>query len=375
MILLLRNYNNVFSKFWWQIDKQILLPIFLLFCISIILVITASPYVAMRIGVAPLYFIYHHIVYSLLSMLIIFCIFQLNEKQLKVLSVAGFIISLFLMLWVILMGTDIKGAKRWVYILGFSIQPSEFAKVFFIGTMAFMWEYTNQLKMKVLYKYFIWGLIYILFAGLLVLQPDVGMTILVTITFFVLLILTGISWFWGVLFSFVGSILAVIAYFIFPHVNYRVNNFFLDKHPYQIEKALEAISSGKILGKGAGQGSLKAALPDAHTDFIFTVGLEEFGLVFGLFLIYLYIYLIIRIIKHIKQKNSMIAILSLAGYVSLLATQTLIHIFSNVNLMPTKGMTLPVISYGGSSLFATAILMGMILNLTKKDVNNIIIKN
>ncbi|XWO13844.1 putative peptidoglycan glycosyltransferase FtsW [Candidatus Hepatincola sp. Pdp] len=375
MILLLRNYNNVFSKFWWQTDKQILLPIFLLFCISIILVITASPYVAIRIGVEPLYFIKHHILYSLLSMLIIFCIFHLNEKQLIRLSLIGFSISLLLMFWVIFMGTDVKGAKRWVYILGFSIQPSEFAKVFFIGFMAYMWDYTNKLNLKVLYKYFIWVLIYTLFAGLLLLQPDVGMTILITATFFVLLILTGISWFWGVLFSFLGSLLMVAAYFIFPHVNYRVNNFFLDKHTYQVEKALEAISSGKILGKGAGQGSLKAALPDAHTDFIFTVGLEEFGLVFGLFLIYLYIYLIIRIIKHIKQKNSMIAILSLAGYVSLLATQTLIHIFSNVNLMPTKGMTLPVISYGGSSLFATAILMGMILNLTKKDAHSIRIKN
>lgn len=375
MILLLRNYNNIFSKFWWQVDKQILLPIFLLFCISIILVITASPYVAMRIGVEPLYFIKHHIVYSLVSMLIIFCIFQLNEKQLITFSMIGFGISLLLMCWVIFMGTDVKGAKRWVYILGFSIQPSEFAKVFFIGSMAYVWDYANKLKINIRYKYVIWVCIYALFAGLLLLQPDVGMTILVTATFFVLLILTGISWFWGILFSFVGSILAVVAYFIFPHVNYRVNSFFLDKHPYQVEKALEAISSGKILGKGAGQGSIKAALPDAHTDFIFTVGLEEFGLVFGLFLIYLYVYLIIRIIKHIKQKNNMVVILSLAGYVSLLATQTLIHMFSNVNLMPTKGMTLPVISYGGSSLFATAILMGFILNFTKKDLNNIIIKN
>ncbi|MCL2566578.1 MAG: FtsW/RodA/SpoVE family cell cycle protein [Alphaproteobacteria bacterium] len=342
--------------------------------LSIILVITASPFVAMRIGASPYYFINNHISYLLLSCGVIFVISTLDKRKLVLLIMFGFSLSVLLMLLVIFFGTDIKGARRWIYLFGFSIQPSEFMKVFFPAFLALIWKRMELAKKDKISIYLTLTIIYAAVIALLVKQPDFGSSILVSLVFLGILFITGISYLWVIIFSFIASILSVLAYFTIPHVNYRVNSFFFEEKSYQTLKSLEAIFNGKIFGLGAGQGVVKQYLPDSHTDFIFAVGIEEFGLIFGLFLILIYLNIIYRLFYIIQRQQDSFNIIATAGSLLLLAIQTFIHIASNINLIPTKGMTLPLISYGGSSLIAMAILIGLILNLSKKDIQNIILK-
>ncbi len=369
-----RGSNNFFAKWWWQNDKTILLSFFLLIFLSIILVITASPFVAIRIGVNPFYFINNHIFYLFLSLVIIFVVSLLRKRHLLLLVFFGFIASLLVMLVIIAFGIEVKGAKRWIYIFGISLQPSEFMKVLFPTFLAILWKKMEILKKDKLSIYLSLTLVYALSISLLLLQPDVGMTILLSIVFIGIIFITGISYIWVVIVSFICSIFSVLAYFIFPHVNYRINSFLFEEKAYQASKALDAIASGKFFGRGAGQGIVKQYLPDSHTDFIFTVGTEEFGLIFSIFLILIYLNIIYKIFYLVQKQQDSFNIIALSGSMLLLAVQTAIHIASNVNLIPTKGMTLPLISYGGSSLLSIAFLIGIILNLSKKDIQNIILK-
>ncbi|MDR0483847.1 MAG: FtsW/RodA/SpoVE family cell cycle protein [Alphaproteobacteria bacterium] len=392
-----RNSKNFLSKWWWQNDKSILLSFFLLIFISIILVITASPFVAIRIGVDPFHFINKHLVFLVIACGVIYFFSTLSKENLIFVVVAGFTISILAMIAVLFWGSETKGASRWLYLPGFSLQPSEFMKVLFPAMLAIIWKKMEISKDKILTSlslflpYFIqkWRLtqwlaknitylvlfiIYFFVAFLLLKQPDVGTVVLISTVFFGILFITGISYLWSIIIAFICSIGGVFAYCTFPHVHYRVNTFFFEQKSYQVSKAIEAISNGKIFGLGAGQGVVKQYLPDSHTDFIFSVGIEEFGLVFGLFLILIYLNIVYRLFYIIQKQQDSFNIIALSGSMFLLGVQSFIHIASNINLIPTKGMTLPLISYGGSSLISIAILIGLILNLSKKDIQNIILK-
>ncbi|MFL1781353.1 Bacterial cell division protein FtsW, lipid II flippase [Candidatus Hepatincolaceae symbiont of Richtersius coronifer] len=374
-MLLGRTQNNIFSKWFWQNDKTLMICTFLLLCSGLILVITASPFVAMRIGIDWFYFIKNHLVYCVLSLGIIFFLSLLNKDQIIKLSFMGMIISLLLMIGIIAFGVEINGSKRWLYLLGFSFQPSEMMKVFFPVCFSFIWQYFNEHKRNKLSIYLILLILYIVIISLLFLQPDIGMLVLVTLVFTLLLFLTGISFVWILLLTLVTIFLLVTSYFVFPHVNYRLNNFLFEEKSYQVSRANDSIASGKIFGKGAGQGVIKEYLPDSHTDFIFAVAAEEFGLVFNLFLVYLYFMLIYRCYKIANKQEDPFKVLIISGLSGILGFQAIIHIASNVNLIPTKGMTLPFISYGGSSLISAAILIGLIFALTKKEISLLKVKN
>ncbi len=369
-----RSSDKFLVKWWWQNDKTILLSFFLIVFLGIILVITASPFVAIRIGIEPFYFIKNHLLYLSISIFIVFIISILDKRKLILFIFFGFIISAVSVLLVILIGDEIKGAKRWIYIFGVSIQPSEFMKVFFPAFLALAWKKMELLKKDRISMYLIISLIYSIVVSFLLLQPDVGMTILISLVFIGIIFITGIRYLWVLIVSFICSIISVVAYFIFPHVNYRINTFLFEEKSYQASKALDAIAGGKLFGRGAGQGIVKQYLPDSHTDFIFTVGTEEFGIIFSIFLILIYLSMIYRIFYLIQKQQNSFNIMALSGSMLVLGVQTIIHIASNINLIPTKGMTLPLISYGGSSLISMAILMGIILNLSKKDIQNIILK-
>ena len=373
MILFARNSNNRLSKWWWNIDKVILLCILLLLIFSIILVSTASPFVAVRIGLEPLYFIKNQIIYICASIMLILIISSISlERNIKIAFIT-FAVAVLLMIFMVFFVGEIKGAKRWINI-GFSLQPSEFAKVTFPIVLSYIYYFLYKKNFDVLRIYFLLFLIYIILALCLLLQPDLGMTILITMIFGALLILTGISLLWILSLCFLSGLGLLFAYFLFPHANYRINHFLFEQNSYQVTKALNAIISGKIFGKGAGQGSLKKYLPDSHTDFVFTVGAEEFGLIFNCFLMIVYIVLIYRSYNVLLKQRSMFKILALGTTIVLISLQSIIHIASNINLIPTKGMTLPLISYGGSSMVSMALLMGFLLSLTKKDINNIELK-
>jgi cell division protein FtsW len=276
------------------------------------------------------------------------------------------------MLIVLIFGTQNKGAKRWIYVFEFSLQPSEIIKPFFIIVTSFIvteFKKEKHLHLKILLS------LYSILALLLILQPDLGMLILITIIFFIELFLTMINLKFFLLLGMVGIIVCFLLYFIFPHFSSRIDTFinsvFFDgEKGYQVKKSISAFSGGGLLGKGPLEGSIKNLIPDAHTDFIFSVIGEEFGGIICILIISLFFYISVRmILKTVNMKDNFkyiaISILSLQFLL-----QSIINIAVTLNLLPAKGMTLPFISYGGSSMIGTSIGIGFLLALSKKTYGN-----
>jgi cell division protein FtsW len=366
MIFLRRHSNNKINKWWWQLDKLILLCILLLMFSSLILVTSSSPYVALRIGVDTLYFIKNQIFYLLSGLIVIFYLSTLTVEQNIKLGLLGFFISILLMIVIAGFGQEIKGAKRWIYFSGLSLQPSEFAKICFPVVCGFILKYSIDHNKDKIFIYLLFLCIYFLFIGLLLLQPDLGMTILISLVLSSFFFIMGISILLVIFFIFIFISGLIGSYFAFPHVHYRVNSFLFEDNPYQVTKALSSISSGKVFGKGAGQGTLKEFLPDSHTDFIFSVAAEEFGLVFNIFLLMIYSIILYRCYKVLQKEENLYKLVVIVGLVLIVLLQLIIHVASNINLIPTKGMTMPLISYGGSSMISMSILMGFLLSFTRK---------
>jgi cell division protein FtsW len=371
MLFFKRQSNNFFAKIWWQTDKTLLACFSMLLLIGIILVSTTSMFVALRIGVDSLYFIKNHFAYLILCLVIIFILSATDKKQMLSIAITGIVISFILLVYIVFFGQEIKGAKRWVYLMGVSIQPSEFIKVCFPVGFAFILSKLKSKGKDNMFVYLMLCIFYTFIVTTLLLQPDVGMTLLISGTFVTLLILSGLSFFWVIILAACGVLILLFSYFIFSHVHYRVNSFLFDQSTYQVNKSLSAIKTGALFGRGAGQGLVKEYLPDSHTDFIFTVGIEEFGLFFGIFIISIFATIFYRGFQIVSKETDVFKYLSIAGLITVITLQAIIHIFSNINLIPTKGMTLPLISYGGSSLLSMSIAVGFLLSLTKKNKSNI----
>lgn len=365
MVSFYNAYLRMLSSFRWSLNRNIIVALALLIIISAVLVLTSSMFVAIRINKDPFYFIKHHFFYLAVSFVILLVVANLSASNLQKFIIAGFIGSFILVWFVFIFGTEIKGAKRWLYLFGFSLQPSEFLKVFFTPFLAIVWNKFEKFKFT---AYMSITVIFVISAGSLLVQPDLGMTVLTTLMFGTILFITQVSWvvIWGL--AVVAVSLLSGTYFLFPHVANRVSSFFSEQASYQISKATQSIIEGKIFGKGAGMGEVKKYLPDSHTDFIFTVAAEEFGLIFNLFIILIYVSVVITCINVANKTTNTTKKFSLVGLASLLGFQSFIHMASNLNLIPTKGMTLPIISYGGSSLMASMLLFGLLINLTKKNI-------
>ena len=292
-----------------------------------------------------------------------------NLKTIRRLSIIGFVIIIGLMIATLFWGEATKGASRWIRILGFSLQPSEFIKPLFAVVAAWLFEGQkrhNDFPGDILS----FGL-YCLTICLLALQPDVGMSIVVTAIWGFQLFLSGLSLTFVAIFGAAGVILLILAYFTFDHVHARVEQFLASggELSYQVRKSLEAFGNGHIFGRGPGEGIIKVNIPDAHTDFIFAVAGEEFGLFLCLIIVGIYAAIVIRAMALSLKDSNLFIILSAAGLSASFGLQAIINMASTLHLMPTKGMTLPFISYGGSSLLATALGMGMLLAITRKNVN------
>lgn len=365
MVSFYNAYLRMVSSFRWSLNRNIIVALVLLVIISSVLVLTSSMFVAIRINKEPFYFIKHHFFYLAVSFVILLVVANLSASNLQKFIIIGFIGSLVLVWLVFAIGTEIKGAKRWLYLFGFSLQPSEFLKVFFTPFLAIIWGkfYKNKFT-----AYMLITIVFVLCAGSLLIQPDLGMTVLTSLMFGAILFITQVSWVLIAGLALVGVVLLSGTYFLFSHVAYRINSFFSEQASYQISKATQSIIEGKIFGKGAGMGEVKKYLPDSHTDFIFTVAAEEFGLIFNVFIILIYVSVVITCINVASKTNNITKKFSLVGLASLLGFQSFIHMASNLNLIPTKGMTLPIISYGGSSLMASMLLFGLLINLTKKNI-------
>jgi cell division protein FtsW len=369
---MIKNY----LKLWWNsIDHLSLFLIGVLIAFSMVMVATASPAVAERIGVESFYFIRRQFIYLIIAVLVIACISSLSLNSITKLAMIIFICSLVALILVLLKGVEIKGSKRWLYIFGNSLQPSEIAKVVFSVVTAYVLVMNAHRSGFGAFKMSL--LLYLVLVCLLIMQPDFGMVVIISGVWAGQLFLAGLSMIFilaVVAFAIVGF---TCAYILLPHVAKRINSFLSPdtSENYQIKKSLEAFYHGGIFGKGPGEGTVKQFLPDSHTDFIFAVAGEEFGAIVCFLSIVIFATIVWRGFNRIMHKNDLFIVLATSGLLMQFALQTIINIGVSLHILPTKGMTLPFISYGGSSMLATSIGMGMILGMTRKRYDIIKIGN
>ena len=361
--------KNNFIKRWWKvIDQQTIIAIVILLAFSLMLVTTASPAVANRIGLTDNYFSSRHLVFLTLAVIIILTFSLLDKKWIRRLAILGFLGSLVMLVLVKFYGFEVKGATRWINIGGFSYQPSEFMKPFFAvvtGWILSLHYHEDFPSFKVCF------ILFLCVAALLIIQPDFGMLVMVSAVFGIQLFVAGLPIIWLFIAIFASVFGSIGAYLLLPHVASRINRFLdpVNSENYQITRSLEAFESGGLYGKGPGEGSVKQFLPDSHTDFIFAVAGEEFGAVICLMIIITFAYIVIRILANLLHEDDKFIQIAAIGIISQFGLQAVINMGVSLNLLPTKGMTLPFISYGGSSTLAISIGMGMLLGLTKRKAS------
>lgn len=364
-----RNSRNIIGNWWWTIDKVLLLCTTLIILIGIFLNFSSSPAVAQRIGFGSFHFVKRQLLFLPIAYGLMIFLSMQKLKTIRRVAILGYIAAIALLILTIFMGYETKGASRWIRLFGFSLQPSEFIKPTFAVVAA--WLFEGQIKDKDFPGNIISTVLYILTISLLLLQPDVGMTIIITLIWGFQLFLSGLSIYLILGLALVFTAMGFIAYLSFGHVQVRVQQFLDSENnlSYQVKKSLEAFQNGNFFGKGPGEGVAKLHIPDAHTDFIFAVAAEEFGLIVCLIMVALFATIVIHSMLISLKDNNLFIIIAAGGLSASFGLQAIINISSTLHLMPTKGMTLPFVSYGGSSLLATALGMGMLLAITRKNVH------
>lgn len=367
MLTISRLSKNRLSNWWWTVDKITLSLVLAIIFIGAFLVFSASPSVARTIGAPDYHFIKRQIVFILMSIGIILTLSMFKLKQIRRLAIVLYFLFFILIIMTHFVGYEIKGASRWIRIFGFSFQPSEFIKPTFVVVSAWLLE--GSKKSTEFPGVLLSSALFALTAAILVTQPDVGMTIVVSLVWGFQIFLSGLSLKWVTILGLLGLGAFVGAYFAFDHVHDRVYQYLFsgEELSYQVRKSLDAFSNGNLLGRGPGEGTVKLHLPDAHTDFIFAVAGEEFGIWLCLILIMLFAAVVIRSLYLSLKDNNLFIIYASAGLSASFGLQGIINMASTLHLMPTKGMTLPFVSYGGSSLFASALCIGMLLAITRRN--------
>jgi len=361
-----RKSSGTLHRWWVSIDSMSLIGVLLIISVGAMLITTSSPAVAERLNLHSFYFVHRQFIFLMLAIPIILCLSTFSEKTIKKFALCGFIISLALLFAVLIFGDETKGAKRWLTLYGFSIQPSEFLKPFFAVITGLI--LSERYTASNLPSFTACSLLYMLIALLLILQPDIGMTISFTMITAAQFFIAGLPIIWIVITGILTCAAAFGAYIFFPHVAKRVDSFLNpEEHAnYQVTKSLEAYINGGLFGKGPGEGTVKAVLPDSHTDFIFAVAGEELGIIFAMLVVLLFFFMIFRGLMRISKEISLFHLYSVTGLLVCFALQSIFNIGVTLRLFPTKGMTLPFISYGGCSVLSFAISIGIYLSLTKK---------
>ncbi len=366
-----RTHTGAFGRWWWTVDRFLLTAFISLIILSTIMVTASSPPVAKRIGLDAYHFVARQHFFLFVAFVVMIATSLLPQKLLRRGAIIGLLGSLFLMLCLPLIGTEIKGAKRWISLGFMAVQPSEFMKPCFAIVVA--WILSERQRLVDFPAYKISAILFVLAAGLLVVQPDIGMTITLSFIYGVQLFLSGIPMIWVIACGILGIVLLFGAYFIFPHMARRIDGF-LDASSvdnYQVKKSMEAFSNGGLTGQGMGEGSVKWSIPDAHTDFIFAVIGEEFGMVIGCVTVIMFLFIVLRGFYRAYQSTDTFILLAVSGMIAQFGLQAFINMGVAVHLLPAKGMTLPFLSYGGSSLFAMALMAGAILALTRRKYGNL----
>ena len=369
---MLKNFfkDNV-KNYWRNIDKTIFISFLLLFALGVFFSFSSTSTLAgVRLNKDYYFFFSKHLIFAVSAILLMILISSIQLNFFKKLLMPIFIIALICLVLVLFFGVEVKGSKRWLNLFFFSFQPIEFVKPFFIIVIAKILSKDNQKSSNA--SYFLSFLILIVPCIILLNQPDVGQTILLILSWSVVIFISGIKLVY--IFSLFSIIFASMAglLFTFPekfsYIFIRIETFFdpTKGDRFQSSNALDAIREGGLTGQGMGEGTLKDRVPEAHTDYIISVIAEEFGSVISIFLICIFLYISFRVIKFTLLENEKFIKISLAGLATLLIFQTFIHIGVNTSLLPTTGMTLPFLSYGGSSMIGSAILAGIILNFTRR---------
>lgn len=360
-----RTDTSVIGRWWWTVDRWTVAALFLLIGIGILLTMAASPAVADRIGADSFHFIRRQFIFLAPALVVMVGMSLLSPRQVRRAGVIGFGISILLLIAVLFIGPEVKGSTRWITLAGISIQPSEFTKPTFAVVAAWMFA-ESRLNPGFPGKA-IATAIYLLTALLLLRQPDVGQTMIISAIWGAQFFVAGLPMILVLGLVMLSGCGAVGAYFAFSHVQTRVDRF-LDPSggdAYQVMTALNAFKNGGIFGRGPGEGRVKLVLPDAHTDFILAVAGEEFGIALCLVVVALFAFIVLRGLARLMKEENMFVVLATTGLLVQFGLQAIINMASTLRLMPTKGMTLPFISYGGSSMLALALGMGMVLALTR----------
>ena len=369
-----RSIYKLYYEWWKNIDKFIFSLILLLFIIGLFFSLVSTSLIASdKLDTNDYSFFFKHLTFILLGVMVIFLLSSMDREKLLKFSLMIFLVSIVFLFLVPFIGVEVKGSKRWIdlYMLP-RFQPIELVKPFliiFISSILCSQKYLN-----IYIKYLLSFLTTLVVALLLIIQPDIGQTFLIFFTWSILIFTSGISViFLSIFFLFLIIIFFYLVFLVpkFEYIKNRLVSFFDSEggtHNFQSDKAIESITSGGFFGKGIGEGDLKNKVPEAHTDYIISVISEEFGVIAIILILLLFLIFIYSVFKKVYFENEEKTKLILVGCSSLILMQAMIHIGVNIRLFPTTGMTLPFISYGGSSIISISIISGIILNLTKRKV-------
>ena len=361
-----RAQRTPFAVWWWTVDRLMLGAIGALMLAGIILLLGASSPVATKLGLDPFHFVNRQILYLIPAIAVLLGTSLLSSRQIRRLALVVFAISMVLLVGTLIFGTEIKGARRWIVLLGVNIQPSEFVKPAFVILIA--WLFGESAHKPEMPANTFALLLFSSVVTLLMMQPDFGQTMLIAMVWGALFFMSGMRVIW------VGGLAGAAilglgaAYYAVPHVARRLNRFMdpSSGDTFQIDNAVESFVRGGWLGQGPGEGTVKRILPDSHADFIFAVAAEEFGIVLCLIVVGLFAFIVIRALTRALRAEDPFSRYAASGLAILFGTQSAINMSVNLHLIPAKGMTLPFISYGGSSLLSLAYGMGMVLALTRE---------
>lgn len=354
------------AEWWFTVDHALIFAILLLVGAGLVLSLAASPAVALKKGLPAYYFVERHVAFSAGGVVIMLAVSLLGPASIRRLGLAVFAVALVGLVAVYFTGDEINGARRWLSIQGHSVQPSEFAKPAFVVVSA--WLLAEARRRPDMPALPIAVALLGIMVGLLVVQPDIGQTLLVTTVWMAMLFVSGLAATGAVVLAGVGVAGLIGAYIYFPHVASRIDRFFSAQPGEfsQSERAIRSFVEGGFLGRGPGEGTIKTSLPDAHTDYIFAVVAEEYGAVACFGVLALFTFVVVRALRRAEYEPDAATRLGIVGLALMFGFQALINMGVNVGLLPAKGMTLPFLSAGGSSLLAISLTLGMLLALTRR---------
>ncbi len=358
--------STAFAAWWWTVDRLMLAALIVLMLGGIVLSLAASPPVAARLGLEPFHFVNRHILFLIPALIVLLATSLLPARNIRRLALVVFIVSLLLIVATLMFGAEVKGARRWIVILGVNIQPSEFLKPAFVILIA--WLFGESARRPEMPSNTAALALLLAAVSALVLQPDFGQTMLIMLVWGTLFFLAGMRMVWVIGLGGAAAIGLAGAYATVPHVARRIQRFMdpASGDTFNVDQALESFVRGGWFGRGPGEGTVKRILPEAHTDFVFAVAAEEFGIVLCLVLLALYAFVVLRALRRALDDDDPFRRFAAAGLAILFGLQSAINMAVNLHLIPAKGMTLPFISYGGSSMISLAYGMGMLLALTRE---------